>query len=140
MEHFNDIKIKCIDKEACYKSDEYENHFEIRLRLSSPAPLVWSSCFEVGWKSCIYTKKLKVDLFSDYRKPKLNLSIDYIDIECIPDDLDSVHLPEINRVIDEANRKYKNHLKERAAIKKRKQEEDEKAKEKINALVSRIKF
>jgi hypothetical protein len=97
--NFEDIKIIAFDDKATYKSDPNSALMHAVLNLSASAPYEWSNYFNQRWNSHIYAMKRKA-----------SVSGKRLEIYCVPDELQNDHIPELNRVIAEANQAYRQYL------------------------------
>lgn len=113
MENFEDIKIIGLDEKSSKKIDN-NKLFEINLILSSSAPIEWIDYFDKAWKSHIYLMKRKAFVLGNI-----------LTIICVPDELGKYHLPELNKIIDETNKWYKEYLYQKK-LKQMKEEQKEK--------------
>lgn len=126
---FTEIKIVSLDDTASRSSDPNSALVNIVLNLSSSAPNEWASYFNERWQSHIYMMKRHA-----------RVSGSRLEICCVPEDLQSDHLPELKIIIAETNQAYSQFLaqKERVAAAEAAKNETEKAK--LRDLKNSIKF
>ncbi len=123
MENFEDIKIIGLNEKSSKRIDNTE-FFEINLILSSSAPIEWIEHFDKTWKSHIYLMKREAFVAGNV-----------LTITCVPDELEKYHLPELNKIIDETNKWYKEYLYQ----KKLKQMKEEQKEKEDRELLCRLK-
>ena len=133
MSNFQDIKIVGLDDEASKPHHglgrDRRGLSDIELILSDSAPYEWAEYFNEVWKHKIYMVKRRA-----------SVSGDRLTITCVPEELEKDHLPELKKLIDETNQKYKEYsAKQQAEEEWRKQVEDGE-KEKLRNLKNSIKF
>lgn len=124
MKNFEDIRIIDLDEKSSKRIDNNTELFEINLILSSSAPLEWADYFNKAWKDHIY--QMKREAF---------VSGDILTITCGPDELEEHHLPELNKIIDETNKWYKEYLHQ----KKLKQMKEAQKEKEDRELLCRLK-
>ncbi|MGF6400594.1 hypothetical protein ABH905_004260 [Pseudomonas frederiksbergensis] len=96
MTEFEDIKIVSLDDKASYKSDPSSALMHVVLSLSASAPYEWSNYFNQRWLQQSY-----------HMKRNASVSGKRLEIYCVPDELQNVHIPELNKVIGETNDAYR---------------------------------
>jgi len=96
---FEDIKIVSFDDKATYKSDASSALMHCVLDLSASAPFEWSNYFNQRWKHHFYMMQRNASV-SERR----------LEIYCVPEELQQHHIPELNKVIAETNKAYREHL------------------------------
>ncbi len=65
---------------------------------------------------------------------------DRLEIVCMPDELESDHLQELNKVIAETNTAYSAHAAEQNRLRKQADEEAKQQKDQLASLKGRLKF
>ena len=127
-EQFEDIKITSLDESASRPSGQGALMCLV-LRLSQTAPSYWAQFFNETWKQQLYAMKRRAAV-----------SGSRLEIICMPDELDVDHLPELKKVIAEANQAYRAH----AANEQRRQEQEaaehRRQKEALAKLNKTLKF
>lgn len=96
---FEDIKIISVDDKATYKDGLKAALTHIVLNLSVSAPNKWANDFNQRWSQHIYTMKRKASVYGKQ-----------LEISCVPEELQEVHIPELNKVIAQTNQAYRQHL------------------------------
>jgi hypothetical protein len=125
---FADIKIVAMDDAASGPSGEGAL-LRLVLKLSQSAPTAWSQYFNESWRQHIYMMKRKA-----------SVSGDRLEIICMPDELESDHLPELKKIVGDTNEAYRKFAQERE---RRKEIEIETARRQSEALFNlkgRLKF
>lgn len=99
---FQDIEIVGVDEKASTRSEGAGSGlFNIELKLSRSAPSEWAQDFDQRWQQHVYTAKRRA-CASGAR----------ISILCLPDELESAHVPELKKVMAETNNVYRTFLSE----------------------------
>jgi hypothetical protein len=94
---FQDIEIVGIDENASTRSEGATSGlFNIELKLSCSAPSEWAQEFDRRWQQHMYLAKRRACA-----------SGSKISILCLPDELESTHIPELKKVIVETNKHYR---------------------------------
>lgn len=93
---FEDIKISGLDDQSSQRVDPRSAIFRMVLELSSSAPSEWSQYFNDRWKQNFYMMKRRA-----------HVSGGRLEIECVPEELESDHLPQLKKVIAETNQAYR---------------------------------
>ena len=99
---FSEIKITGLDERASGPSEKGAAMMRMVLNLSSPAPSEWSDCFNSMWKQHLYGSKRSAHAAGKQ-----------ITIDCVPSELGPDHLPELKKVVSEANAAYEAHLNQK---------------------------
>lgn len=92
---FTPINIIGFNDRASGPSGEGAGMMRVVLDLSEPAPPDWEECFNYHWKQHVYMKKSRAQV-----------SGKCLEIDCILDELEKTHLPELRAVFDETNAAY----------------------------------
>jgi len=124
-----DIKIIGMDDAASSKPDHSLGLFNIVLTLSRPAPYEWADYFNSRWKQHIYMKKRDAYVAND----KLTLY-------CLPEEIQSDHIPELNRIIKETNKSYKQFLASQKLETQLRKQEKKEEKAALSSLKNKLKF
>lgn len=93
---FEDVKIVAMNDKETINRDPALALFNVVLELSCSPPYEWQNYFNDRWKSHIYTCKRQA-----------SVSGHKLTIYCVPNELQSEHIPELNKVISETNLKYR---------------------------------
>jgi hypothetical protein len=101
---FTPIKIIGLNNQASGSSDEGADMMRVVLDLSEQAPPDWAEYFNHRWKQHIYMKKSRAQV-----------SGKRLEIDCISDDLEKTHLPELRTVFEETNAAYATFYSKREA-------------------------
>lgn len=125
---FEGIKIRELDDAASGPSGEGAL-MRLVLRLSQSAPGTWSQYFNQAWQQHIYMKKRRA-----------SVSGDRLEIICMPDELETDHLPELNKVIAETNTAYGAHAAEQSRLRQQAADEAERQKDQLANLKGKLKF
>lgn len=128
-EDFKDIKITGMNDRASNRPDPNKALFNIVLNLSAPAPYDWADYFNSRWQQHIYMQKRSA-----------SVSGGMLTIYCVPDKLEKVHIPELNKVIAETNQRYREYLSSRKIEEQRRKKEEEAEKAVLTSLKERLKF
>jgi hypothetical protein len=103
--------------------------FRVAITLSSKAPAEWAQDFNERWKMHFYTMKRNAKIQGDT-----------LLIECVPEEIQKHHIPELQAVISATNLAYsESQLKQRHQEASRKAQEIENI-EKIANLKKSLKF
>jgi hypothetical protein len=127
-EIFTDIKIKALDDAASGPFGEGAL-MRLVLRLSQSAPGPWSEYFNERWAGHIYGAKRRAAVFGDK-----------LEIVCMPDELESDHLPELNNVIAETNEAYKKYIADRYRERQLEEQRMKRQAQELSDLKGRLKF
>ena len=125
---FEDIRIIAIDDKASRPSGQGAL-MDIVLRLSQIAPPEWADYFDDAWKQHIYMTKRNA-----------SASGNQITITCIPDDLESDHIPELKKVIADTNKAYGAYHAAKLREEQTAAEQARKQSETLSNLKKNIKF
>jgi len=126
---FVDIKIVGIDDSTSIKPDPNKEIFNIVLELSAIPPFEWSDYFNNKWKQHLYMAKRKAYVVGSS-----------LTIYCVPSELESIHLPELKKVIAVTNKLYKEHRSSEKLEEQLELEEAEAEKAALEDLKKSIKF
>ncbi len=127
---FMDIKIVSLDDTATSRSTESNSALvNIVLNLSLSAPHELESYFNDCWQSHIYMMKRRA-IVSGKR----------LEIYCVPEELQSDHLPELKKIIAETNQAYRQFLDQKERVAAAEVAKDETEKAKLRNLKNSIKF
>ena len=96
---FEDITIIGVDEKSSSRIDSQSALFNIVLNLSASAPWEWANYFNELWRHEFYMMKRNAEA-----------SGSRITITCVPDELESDHLPHLLRVIAQVNSAYRSHV------------------------------
>lgn len=125
---FEDIKIVGLDEDASGPSGQ-GSLMNLVLRLSQVAPAEWAEYFNQAWKQHIYMMKRRAEVFGRQ-----------LEIIAMPSEMQSDHIPELNKVISDTNEAYKKYIGQlnqaEAAEEAKKAEE----KKQISDLKNSLKF
>jgi len=125
---FTDIKIKELDDAASGPSGQGAL-MRLVLRLSESAPGPWSQYFNQAWQQHIYMMKRRA-----------SVSGDRLEITCMPDELQSDHLPELSKVIAQTNAAYGAHAAEQSRLRQQAADEAKRQKDELSSLKGKLKF
>ena len=126
---FAAIKITGLNDEASGPSEQGAAMTRVVLELSASAPAEWSSYFNQRWQQHIYTMKRRA-----------HVSGSRLEIDCVLDELEADHLPELCNVVAETNKEYaKYHAAKNAAQAAEKQRREAEA-ERLAQLKKNINF
>jgi hypothetical protein len=92
---FTDIKIVGMDDQVSASREPHSAIVTITLQLSASAPSEWADYFNQAWKQHIYMMKRRAQVLGRS-----------VQIECVPDELEVTHLPELKKVIGDTNQAY----------------------------------
>lgn len=99
------------------------------LRLSQSTPSPWAQYFNQAWQQHIYMMKRQAFV-----------SGDRLEIICMPDELQTDHLPELNKVIADTNAAYAAHAAEQSRVRQRAADEAKQQKDQLAELKGSLKF
>ncbi|MFQ6372819.1 hypothetical protein [Shewanella sp. YIC-542] len=125
---FEDIKITGVDTAASGGGDGSSALVDVVLTLSKSTPADWASYFNSRWEQHIYMMKRRA-----------RVSGGLLTIHCVPDELENDHLPELRKIADETNERYKAYLAQKERDDRREQERANAQKAEIDKL-NNIKF
>ncbi|MGM8850120.1 hypothetical protein ACS8E6_06365 [Salinicola halophyticus] len=125
---FEDIKITGIDTTASGGGDGRSALVDVVLTLSKSPPADWTLYFNSRWEQHIYMMKRRA-----------RVSGGRLTIHCVPDELEKDHLPELRKIANETNQRYKTHLAQKERDDWREQERADAQKAEIDKL-NNIKF
>lgn len=129
MSEFEDIRIVGMDDESSSKRDPHLALFDIVLDLSGGAPPEWAQYFNARWDQHFYMMKREA-----------SVSGSRLTICCVPDELEKSHLPELKKVIDETNQKYKQYLESKRAAQQHADQIEQEKRDKLRDLKNNLKF
>ncbi|GLH67740.1 hypothetical protein [Geothrix edaphica] len=126
---FLDIKMTGFDEKASRPVEQGSPIFRMLIDLSGAAPSEWAQYFNQRWSQHFYM-----------RKRRAHVSGNSLTIECVPDELERDHIPELKKVIAETNAAYAKYHAQRQQ--ERAEEEAKKASdsEKLAQIKKTIKF
>ncbi|WP_145619710.1 hypothetical protein [Nitrospirillum bahiense] len=125
---FTEIKIKELDDEASAPSG-VGSLMRIVLRLSSHAPIEWENYFNAAWEQHFYMSKRQAYVAGDR-----------LEIICALSNLESEHIPELKKVIDDTNRTYQNYKIEQDRIAEAEEHKRSLERQELSDLKGRLKF
>ncbi|WP_374330445.1 hypothetical protein [Aestuariivirga sp.] len=124
---FREIKIVGLDDEASRVPPS--GMADIFLNLSDSPPNDWVRMFHHYWKHKFYTLKCSASVVGSR-----------LQIGCLPEDLKNVHLPELKKVIAEANLQYTGLLAKQEQEKQEQLERDRLQRQRALDLKKTLKF
>lgn len=125
---FTDIKIKELDDAASGPAGQGAL-MRLVLRLSESAPGPWSRYFNQAWQQHIYLMKRRA-----------SVSDDRLEIICMLDELQSKHLPELNKVIAQTNVAYGVYAAEQSRLRQQAADDAKRQKDELASLKGKLKF
>jgi len=125
---FTDIKIVEMDDAASRPSGEGAL-IRIVLKLSQDTPPAWSQYFNHAWSQHIYMMKRRASVAGDR-----------LDIVCVPGELQSDHIPELNKIIAETNEAYRKFAVAKMREREVEAENERRRKEELSDLKRNLKF
>lgn len=125
---FKDIKIAAMDDGASGPAGEGAL-MRIVLKLSASPPASWSEYFNRAWQQHLYMTKRRT-----------TVSGSRLEIICMPDELQTDHIPELNKIIAETNAAYRSYASDRARQRQAAEEEASRQKQQLADLKGRLKF
>lgn len=128
MAAFTEIKIKELDDAASGPSGQGAL-MRLVLRLSQSAPGPWSDYFNQAWRQHIYMMKRRA-----------SVSGDRLEIVCMPDELQSDHVPELNKVIALTNAAYSAYAAEQNRLRQQATDEAKRQRDELASLKDSLKF
>ncbi|MBX3628045.1 MAG: hypothetical protein KF892_23755 [Rhizobacter sp.] len=123
-QEFVDIKISAFDDQSSHRVDPRSAIVRMVLELSSSAPPEWSRYFNERWEQNFYMMKRRA-----------HVSGRRLEIECVPEELESDHLPQLKKIISETNQAYRQYH----AARQQQREAEEARKEADSAKMSEFK-
>jgi hypothetical protein len=99
------------------------------LELSSSAPYEWAKYFNERWQQHFYMMKRHARVIGNR-----------LEIECLPDELESDHLTELKKVVEETNKAYGQYHAARVRATEQKHQREADDANKLKELKSRLKF
>ncbi|WP_147275237.1 hypothetical protein [Thioalbus denitrificans] len=129
MSTFQDIKIVGMDDAASHRPDPNKALYDIVLILSSSTPYEWADYFNARWKQQFYMMKRNA-----------SVSGKSLTICCVPEELEKHHLPELKKVIEETNQKYKEYLQAQQVQEQQRAEQEKAEKEMLSNMKGSIKL
>jgi hypothetical protein len=126
---FTPIRIIGINQSASGPSDQGAAMTRVVLDLSEQAPPEWANFFNQRWVLHIYMMKRRAQV-----------SGKRLEIDCVLDELEGDHLPELNKVFDETNSEYSKFYTARQAARQAEQAKREAEAAKLAELKKNIKF
>lgn len=127
-EKFEDIKIVGLDESASAPSGQ-GSLVRFVFTLSRPAPHEWAVYFKQLWLHRMYMMKRETSVLGTR-----------LEIDCMPDELETHHLPELNAAIGETNSAYRKYLENKTRIRELQIKEEQRQREQIQVLKKRLKF
>lgn len=127
-DQFADIKIVALDDAASGPSGDGAL-IRLVLKLSDSAPSAWSQYFNEAWRQHLYMMKRRASVFGNR-----------LEIICVPDELESDHLPELKKVVKETNEAYRKFEQEQKRLKEVEIETVRRQREALATLKGRLKF
>jgi hypothetical protein len=128
-QQFEDIKIRSFDVTSSRSLDPKSELMELVFVLSAAAPEEWADRFNASWKCQIYSMKREA-----------NISGQKLYIRCVPEELETDHLPEINSVIADTNVFYCDLLNKRQRTEETRVANERRKQAKLDDLKHRLKF
>jgi hypothetical protein len=125
---FEDIRIVGFDDKASKPSGQGAL-MRLVLRLSASAPFEWSQYFNTAWQQHLYGMKRRAQV-----------SGNTLEIVAMPAELETDHLPELKKVIEETNAAYRAHATEQRRLRQHAEAEASARKEELAALKGKLKF
>lgn len=126
---FTPIKITGLNDRASGPSDQGAAMTRVVLDLSEQAPPEWANYFNQRWAQHFYMMKRRAQV-SDKR----------LEIDCVLEELESDHLPELRKVFDETNLEYSKFYAAKQAVRHAEQVKREAEATKLAELKKNIKF
>lgn len=128
MDQFIDITIAEFDDKASEPSGRGALQ-RLVFKLSQRAPGDWADYFNQAWGQHLYMMKRQA-----------SVSGDRLQIECMPDEMKSDHLPELNKVIAETNRAYRSYWEQQQRQKQARAEAEKQRQAGLADLKKSLKF
>jgi hypothetical protein len=125
---FTDIKIAELDDAASGPSGEGAL-LRLVLKLSQSTPSAWSQYFNDVWGQHFYMMKRRA-----------SISGDRLEIICMPEELETDHLPELKKMIAKTNEAYGRYLEEEKGKKEIEMENTRRQREVLSGLKGRLKL
>jgi hypothetical protein len=125
---FEDIRITGVNTDLSGGGDSNSALVDVVLTLSQSAPSDWATYFNGRWEHHIYMMKRRA-----------SVSGGRLTIHCVPDELEKDHLPELKKIMDETNQRFKEYLVQKERDAKRERERTEAQKAELEKLKN-IKF
>lgn len=126
---FTAIKMTGLDDKACRAIERGSALMRMVITLSGSAPSEWAEYFEHAWRNHIYM-----------RKRRAYVSGSTLQIECVPDELEKDHIPELKKVIDQTNQAYATYHAKREQHRAAEAAKQAAEAEKLASLKKSIKF
>ena len=126
---FTPIKITGINDRASGPSDQGAAMTRVVLDLSEQAPPEWANYFNQRWAQHFYMMKRRVQV-SGRR----------LEIDCVLEELQTDHVPELRKVFDETNSEYSKFYAARQAARQTEQAKRDAEAAKLAELKKNIKF
>ncbi len=127
--NFEDIGIAGVDQEKTLANSVNGTIYRVHLTLTAPAPADWCRLFASEWK---------FPRHSMWRRA--HATERYIVIECPIDEIERYHKTPLKEVLDDVNRKYREHIAEAQAREARRHAEHDTATQRAKAELGKIKF
>jgi hypothetical protein len=128
-DQFTDIKIVSLDDDASRPSVEHAL-FRVVLKLSQRAPSEWAEYFNQAWRKHSYGLKWR----------RATVFGDTLEVICMPNELQTDHIPELKKVILDTNEEYKKHAADQERIGRAQEERVQRQKQELSELRGRLKF
>jgi len=125
---FEDIRITGVDESASGGGDENSALVDVVLTLSESTPSEWATYFNQRWEQHIYMMKRRARVAGSR-----------LTIHCVPNELEKDHLPELRKVMEETNDRYRRHVANQAREERARAEREQAQKDEIKKLKG-IKF
>jgi len=126
---FQDIRIESFDDQLSYKLDKDSAIVRMTFVLTSAAPVDWSNYFNQAWDHHIYMMKRRARVIGQR-----------LYVDCVPDEFEREHLPELKKVFDETNRAYAAHHAQVQAREQAAADREAAEKAKLADLKKNLKF
>lgn len=126
---FKDIKIAGLDEEASAPREPGSPMFRMHLTLSASAPSAWSQYFNDRWQGHFYMMKRRAEAYGSS-----------IIIECIADELQNDHLPELKKIVADTNTAYRAYCEKQQHERERVAAQEAADKAKVADLKDKLKF
>jgi hypothetical protein len=101
----------------------------IVLKLSAYAPPEWADYFHSAWRQHMYMMKRSVEIQGNR-----------LVIICMPEELQTDHIPELNKVMSETNAAYKKYAAEKDKAQQARAENARRQKEELAKIKGQLKF
>lgn len=126
---FTDIKIVGMDDAASRPRDPNSAIVNVVFRLSASAPSEWANYFNEMWQRHIYMTKRRA-----------RVSGQTLELECVPSEIETDHLPELKKIISETNQAYSRVAEARIRQKDAEAARNAATAQELKDVKSRLKF